>query len=261
MSEATKVLIVDDNAQMRNLIKDCLETAENIHVVGMASNGKEALDMVKRYQPDIMMLDLIMPDLDGMGVMERLGTLGVKRPRVMVLSAMGHENVVQDAMRLGAEYYMVKPFEVEAICKRVREMSIDRGRSEKGKLSPAPAPAHGASQSLDEEITSIFLTIGIPAHIKGYHFLREAVKMVIHDNELINSITKELYPGVAKRFNTSASKVERAIRHAIEVAWNRGRIDYINNIFGYNVFTKQDKPTNGEFIALIADKLLLERSA
>lgn len=261
MNEATKVLVVDDNAQMRNLIKDCLEMTDNIHVVGMASNGKEALDMVKRFQPDIMMLDLIMPDLDGMGVLERLGTLGVKRPRVMVLSAMGHENVVQDAMRLGAEYYMVKPSEVEAICKRVREMSVDRSKIDKVKLPNAPAPVHAAAQSLDEEITSIFLTIGIPAHIKGYHFLREAVKMVINDNDLINSITKELYPGVAKRFNTSASKVERAIRHAIEVAWNRGRIDYINNIFGYNVFTKQDKPTNGEFIALIADKLLLERSA
>ena len=117
------------------------------------------------------------------------------------------------------------------------------------------------TRSLDEEITSIFLTIGIPAHIKGYHFLREAVKMVIEDGELINSITKELYPGVARRFNTTASKVERAIRHAIEVAWTRGRIENINNIFGYNIYTKNDKPTNGEFIALVADKLHIERSA
>lgn len=231
MREATRVLVVEDNAQMRSLIKDCLELSGDIQVVGMASNGREALDMVRRLTPDIMILDLIMPDLDGMGVLERLDGLGVKRPQVMVLSAMGHENVVQDAIRLGAQYYMVKPFEADALCRRVKEMCAERVKPVTTPLPVAAAPVP-AVQSLDEEITSIFLTIGIPAHIKGYHFLRETVKMVIEDSELINSITKELYPGVAKRFNTTASKVERAIRHAIEVAWNRGRIDHINDIFG-----------------------------
>lgn len=256
--EATKVLVVDDNAQMRGLVKDALEMHESIRVVGLAGNGREALEMIGRLQPDVMILDLIMPDLDGMGVLERLNQAKGHKPKVMVLSAMGHENVVQDAMRLGAEYYVVKPFETETICKRVLDMRTERTRPGGGM---AAAPQRSAARSLDEEITSIFLSIGIPAHIKGYHFLREAVKMVIDNTELINCITKELYPGVAKRYNTSSSKVERAIRHAIEVAWNRGRIERINDIFGFNVFTKQDKPTNGEFIALVADKLLLERSA
>ena len=195
-----------------------------------------------------------------LGVLERLQDMKIRRPHVIVLSAIGHENIIQEAMALGVEYYMVKPFDMDVLCKRIREIAQEKQKTSSEKRL-FQTPQKTATRSLDEEITSIFLTIGIPAHIKGYHFLREAVKMVIEDGELINSITKELYPGVARRFNTTASKVERAIRHAIEVAWTRGRIENINNIFGYNIYTKNDKPTNGEFIALVADKLHIERSA
>lgn len=260
MSERIRVLVVDDNSQMRDMMSECIGMQEFAEVVGEASNGVEALEKLQKLQPDVIILDLIMPMLDGIGVLEKLPELKIRRPRVIILSAIGHENIIQEAMSLGVEYYMVKPFDMDVLCKRIREMSQERQKSPETRPFSAPAPK-SANRSLDEEITSIFLTIGIPAHIKGYHFLREAVKMVIDDPELINSITKELYPGVARRFNTTASKVERAIRHAIEVAWTRGRIENINTIFGYNIYTKNDKPTNGEFIALVADKLHIERSA
>ena len=259
MSEKIKVLVVDDNAQMRDMMSECIKMQDFAEVVGEAGNGVEAVEKLQKLQPDIIILDLIMPMLDGIGVLEKLPELKIRKPHIIVLSAIGHENIIQEAMSLGVEYYMVKPFDMEVLCKRIKEIAQEKQRSgEKRFFQP---PAKSAARSLEEEITSIFLTIGIPAHIKGYHFLREAVKMVIDDPELINSITKELYPGVARRFNTTASKVERAIRHAIEVAWTRGRIENINNIFGYNIYTKNDKPTNGEFIALVADKLHIERTA
>jgi two-component system response regulator (stage 0 sporulation protein A) len=259
MSEKVKVLVVDDNAQMRDMMSECIKMQDFAEVVGEAGNGVEAVEKLQKLQPDIIILDLIMPMLDGIGVLEKLPELKIRKPHIIVLSAIGHENIIQEAMSLGVEYYMVKPFDMEILCKRIREIAQEKQRSgEKRLFQQAPK---SAARSLDEEITSIFLTIGIPAHIKGYHFLREAVKMVIDDTELINSITKELYPGVARRFNTTASKVERAIRHAIEVAWTRGRIENINTIFGYNIYPKNDKPTNGEFIALVADKLHIERTA
>jgi two-component system response regulator (stage 0 sporulation protein A) len=259
MADKAKVLLVDDNAPLLEVMKMAINTMAEAEVVATATNGVEALEMVRVHQPDIMILDLIMPMLDGIGVMEQLAVLPVKRPEVMVLSAIGHEEVVKEAMQRGARYYMVKPFDMELICRRIGDMV--HSNSPDAVPKAYQATGMGAVRSLDEEITSIFLTIGIPAHIKGYHFLREGVKMVMENHDLINSITKELYPGIAKQFNTTASKVERAIRHAIEVAWTRGRIEKINQIFGYNIYTKNDKPTNGEFIALMADKLSMERSA
>jgi len=160
-------------------------------------------------------------------------------------------------VELGARYYMVKPIEMSALVARIREV-CGRGvlLPEPGRLSPM-----GHTPTMDEKLAGLFLTIGIPAHIKGYAFLREAVKMVVENPDIINRITKELYPGIGKRFNTSASKVERAIRHAIEVAWSRGRIDTLNKAFGCKVATKEDKPTNGEFIAMLSDKFRLEQQS
>lgn len=171
----------------------------------------------------------------------------------MVVSAMRHEDMVRQACAMGAKYFMVKPADPETLAKRLLDMLENTyiGRSQICMASAQP-------KTLDEKITAVFLVIGIPAHIKGYHYLREAIRMVYFEPELINRITKELYPGIAKRFNTSASKVERAIRHSIEVAWTRGKIENINQLFGYNIYSKNDKPTNGEFIALVADKLIME---
>lgn len=153
---------------------------------------------------------------------------------------------------MGAEYYMLKPLNIETLAKRVEDLfaqDID---------TSSVISRNDGEKSIEEKITNIFITVGIPAHIKGYQFLREAIKLAMEDPDIINSITKKLYPSIAERFDTSASKVERAIRHAIEVAWNRGKIENINNIFGLTVYTNNEKPTNGEFIALVADKMLLE---
>lgn len=172
-----------------------------------------------------------------------------------MLSAISSENLYARAISLGATYYMNKPFVMETLYQRLLDFFDLR------QLDIPKKPVLVKSKSMDERITSIFLSIGIPAHIKGYQFLKEAIKIVIREPEMINSITKRLYPAIAQNFETSPSKVERAIRHAIEVAWNRGRIENLNTIFGYNIYTKNDKPTNGEFIALIADRLTLEQSA
>jgi two-component system response regulator (stage 0 sporulation protein A) len=259
MSEKIRVMVADDNSHMRSMISECINMQDFAEIVGEACNGLEAIEKLQKLQPDVIILDLIMPMLDGIGVLEKIPDLNIRKPRVIVLSAIGHENIVQEAMKLGVEYYMVKPFDMDVLCKRIMEMTQER---QKGiETRQLQVPQKSAARSLEEEISSIFLTIGIPAHIKGYQFLREAVKMVVDDTELINSITKGLYPGVASRFNTTASKVERAIRHAIEVAWTRGRIENINTIFGYSIYSKNDKPTNGEFIALLADKMQIERSA
>jgi two-component system response regulator (stage 0 sporulation protein A) len=181
-----------------------------------------------------------------------------KRPEVIITTALGRDDFINRAMMLGAQYYIVKPYKLDLLYNRIHDMMGLRMRV---ASAPTPILSPSVAPSLDERIASMFLTIGIPAHIKGYHFLREAVKMVLEDGSMINAITKALYPGIAKRHSTTASKVERAIRHAIDVAWTRGRIENFNQVFGYKVFSPGDKPTNGEFIALIADKLSMERSA
>jgi two-component system response regulator (stage 0 sporulation protein A) len=258
MLSKTKVLVADDNGMTREMMHQGLLRMEEVQVVGMAANGQEALDMLRKTQPDILILDLVMPVLDGVGVLEEICRMPGKHPDVLVLSAMGSEDVVNEVMRYSVRYFMVKPFEIEQICRRVRDI-IDQNQGVKSMgMTMGLAPR---TRSVDEEITSVFLTIGIPAHIKGYQYLREAVKMVMADKQLIGSITKELYPGIAEHFDTSASKVERAIRHAIDVAWTKGRIENINRIFGYNIYTLHDKPTNGEFIALLADKMAMEHTA
>lgn len=197
-----------------------------------------------------------MPQTDGFFLLEKLsgGEYG-PMPKIIMLSAVSSESLYARAIALGATYYMNKPFSMDTLYQRLLDFFDLR------KLDIQKQPALVRSKSLDERITSIFLSIGIPAHIKGYQFLKEAIKLVIKKPEIINSITKQLYPSIARNFETSPSKVERAIRHAIEVAWNRGRIENLNTIFGYNIYTKNDKPTNGEFIALIADRLMLEESA
>ena len=256
LAEKLKLLIVEDNPTLAESIQSYFERKENIEILGIAENGSIGAEMIKAGEPDVVLMDIIMPQSDGFSLLERIGTSEFeKKPQVIALSALGNENIVRQACDLGARYYMIKPFDMETLYKRVLDLFSMRNI----KVAHTPAPVR--SKSLDEKITSIFLTVGIPAHIKGYQFLREAIKLVVKEPETINSITKRLYPGIASVFDTSASKVERAIRHAIEVAWTRGKIENINGIFGYNIYTKNDKPTNGEFIALVADKLIMEESA
>lgn len=253
--EDMKVMLVDDNAELRRAMKAAIEQQEGMQVTAECASGLEALERLGKAQVDVVVLDIIMPQMDGYSLMEEIARQGLEKPpQFIVVSALGRDDFVMRAVNLGARYYMVKPIETSALVSRIREACGQ------GALLPDSARfAANHLPTMDEKLAGLFLTIGIPAHIKGYAFLREAVKMVVENPDIINRITKELYPGIGKRFNTSASKVERAIRHAIEVAWSRGRIDTLNKAFGCKVATKEDKPTNGEFIAMIADKLALEQ--
>ena len=237
------IVIADDNAGLTLSLKEYFADSDKYEVVGIASNGVEAVALVERLSPDFLLLDIVMPELDGFGV---LTSLGIKRPTVVMMSQLATDGFVQKALRYGASYFLAKPFNFETLKATLDEFS-----------SPAPVKKQSRS-TLDEKIANLFISVGIPAHIKGYQFLREAIKMTVDSPEIISSITKKLYPTIAERFETSPSKVERAIRHAIEVAWNRGKIENINNIFGLTIYTSNEKPTNGEFIALVADKMLLD---
>jgi len=254
----TRILIVDDHGSLRKSMAEYLRRQEGIEEVSEAANGVEALKLLSEGRFDILVTDIVMPMMDGYMLLEELRRRQLShQPRIIVASALGRDDFIARAIELGAQFYMVKPFEPEHLLSHICDLAD--GATPLLPLSRAPAPAH--TQSLDERLGSLFLTIGIPAHIKGYQYLRYGIKLVIDQPDMINRITKELYPTIAKHFGTSASKVERAIRHAIEVAWNRGRVDTLNRAFGCRVCTPEDKPTNGEFIAMLADKLSLERSA
>ena len=257
MKEKIKVVIADDNRKVLSEIVPYLQNKEDVEVSGIAENGKEAGKLIYETHPDVVITDLIMPVSDGFSLLERIGEgeFGYS-PMVIVISALTKEDIIERAISMGASYYLVKPVEASALYRRLTEL-LGRDKKPETKIAFPEKKRMGE----DEKLSSIFLSIGIPAHIKGYQYLREGIKMVVEDPDKIGSITKVLYPGIAEHFSTSPSKVERAIRHAIEVAWSRGKIENINGIFGYNIYSKNDKPTNGEFIALIADKLILEKSA
>ena len=251
-----RVMIVDDNEDIRTSLADFLQKQPEISVVGEAANGADAMKMIPDARPDVLLLDMIMPVLDGFGVMARLQQMSAEqRPQVIAVTALGRDDFIRRAVELGVTYYMIKPVDLHALADRIRDAV---------RKAPAAAPEFHAVNtpgfSLDDKLSNLFLTIGIPAHIKGYQFLREAVKTVIENPSMISGITKELYPAIARKFATSSSKVERAIRHAIEVAWSRGRIDMLNKAFGCRIALPEEKPTNGDFIALLADKLSSEHS-
>lgn len=249
--EKVRVLLADDNRSMLMLLSDFLTKKPDMEVVGCVSDGGEVVRMVAETAPDVVVLDVILPRSDGFSALEALSQSGALTGcRVIMLTGLAGDDFIARALRLGASYYMVKPFDMDLLYRRISE-TAQRQREKPEELLPAAESHEGA----DEVITNLFLTLGIPAHIKGYQYLREAVRMVLADHDVINRITKELYPGIARKFDTSSSKVERAMRHAIEVAWSRGRLESVNRIYGYRVFSPEDKPTNGEFIALIADKV------
>lgn len=262
-SRNIKILIADDNKEFSSILSQYLEEQNDFEVVAIANDGLEAVDFVGNYKPDVLVLDIIMPHLDGLGVLEKINLMtGINTPKVIVLSAVGQDKITQRAINLGAEYYVVKPFDMEIFSKRIRQMfsmnSLDQEIRRAPSVFSSGSNAFTNVNSLEGEITNIIHEIGVPAHIKGYLYLREAIQMVVKDIELLSAVTKELYPSIAKKFNTTASRVERAIRHAIEVAWSRGQVETINRIFGHTVHNDKGKPTNSEFIAMVADKLRLQ---
>ena len=260
------VLIADDNKEFCNILNDYLLNQRDIVVTGIAKDGLEALELIEQKKPDLVVLDIIMPHLDGLGVLERLNTMNINpMPKIIVLSAVGQDKITQRAITLGADYYVVKPFDMDVFTNRIRQMfnntiSSDTNKKSMSFIDNSNVKTENKREPIDleSEITNIIHEIGVPAHIKGYMYLREAITMVVNDMELLSAVTKELYPSIAKKYNTTASRVERAIRHAIEVAWARGQVDAINKLFGYTIHNDKGKPTNSEFIAMVADKLRLK---
>lgn len=258
-----KILLADDNKDFCDVVRSYLERQDDIEVVGIANDGIEALNKIEELSPDVIIVDGIMPRLDGLGVLEKLKDRA-KRPICIMLSAVSQEKITQRAIDLGAEYYMVKPFDMEALVSRVRQLKYGvEGKTQTVNVNPIIRRhgAHGEVLSLEAKVTNILHEIGVPAHIRGYHYMREAIMMSVNNIDVLNYITKELYPSIAKQCNTTPSRVERAIRHGIEVAWTRGKVDAIDRLFGYTVNNHKGKPTNSEFIALIADHLRLEMKA
>ena len=253
--EKLKVLIADDNPRILKMLGDILMDDNGIEVVGTAEDGVETMGMIEETKPDVLLLDLIMPKLDGLGVLEKLhkGSGIGKVPEVIVISSSA-----QTAMSLGALYYILKPFDKDTILSQVKKLKpgIRFRKLTQGNESVA---GQRARYNLETDVTNIIHEIGVPAHIKGYQYLRDAIMMSVDDSEMLNSITKILYPSIAKQHGTTPSRVERAIRHAIEVAWSRGKVDTIDELFGYTVHNGKGKPTNSEFVALIADKIRLEQ--
>lgn len=256
------VAIVDDNERMVTLLENILNEDGEINVVGTSSDGLAALDLIREKEPDVVLLDLIMPKLDGLEVMQKINVESdmKKKPEFIVISAIGQENITEDAFGLGASYFIMKPFDNDVVLNKVRQIRKNkRYKNVHNKYNViAENPTEYIPRNLENDVTSIIHEIGVPAHIKGYQYLRDAIIMAIENREVINSITKVLYPTIAKMNETTPSRVERAIRHAIEVAWSRGKMDTINELFGYTINTGKGKPTNSEFIALISDKMRLE---
>lgn len=262
VSKKIQVVIADDNREFGDILCEYLNNQNDIEVVGVARDGMEAFDLITSKMPDVAVLDIIMPHLDGLGVLEKVNSVQIpKKPLFIILSAVGQDKITQRALALGAEYYVVKPFDMEVLVSRIRQLKdIKQVAVIKSDYSGDSRPMHysPSPKNLEAEVTNIMHEIGVPAHIKGYQYLRDAILMVIKDLDIINSITKQLYPTIAREYNTTPSRVERAIRHAIEVAWSRGQVETIDSLFGYTVNLSKGKPTNSEFIAMVADKLRLE---
>jgi len=272
-----EVLLADDNREFANLLSEYISEQDDLAVVGVAYNGEEVIEIIedKGIVPDVLILDIIMPHLDGLGVLERLRELNLEpAPKIVMLTAFGQENITQKAVQLGASYYILKPFDMDVLVNRIRQLAsgpVPAGGSMNGagtinglgsQIRKRPTSLvqtkPQGKPNLDASITNIIHEVGVPAHIKGYQYLRDAITMVYNNIELLSAVTKTLYPAIAEKYRTTPSRVERAIRHAIEVAWTRGNIDSISHLFGYTINISKAKPTNSEFIAMVADKLRIE---
>ncbi len=274
MQKPIRVLLADDNREFVELVKQFIERQEDMALVGVAYHGNEALELISREEPHVVLLDIIMPHLDGLGVLEKLQTFP-QRPKVIILTAFGQETMTQRAVKLGADYYILKPFDLETLGKRIRQLSDDFQESlmesrqqvnmvtQKNSISNSNASGTQISngtlpatkKNYEVEVTKMIHQMGVPAHIKGYQYLRDAIVYVLMDVSLLGAVTKELYPMIALKYRTTPSRVERAIRHAIELAWDRGNIEFMNQFFGYTINVDRGKPTNSEFVAMVADKL------
>ena len=277
MNDKITILIADDNPDFANTLTGYIEEDDKFEIIAIARDGKQAVEMILNTEPDVVLLDVIMPHLDGIGVLEKVTAASMKKhPICIMLSAVGQEKITQRALELGAEYYAIKPFDINVLLQRIKEIELHKqqpqfrnsninnykikniinsyiNRQIKAQYIEISPEKKKDEENLEALVTNVIHEVGVPAHIKGYQYLREAIMMVVNDIDVINQITKSLYPDIASKFSTTPSRVERAIRHAIEVAWGRGQQDVVENIFGYSFSAAKGKPTNSEFIAMIAD--------
>lgn len=272
MQRPIRVLLADDNREFVEVVKEYIERQEDMSLVGVAYHGNEALELISREEPHVVLLDIIMPHLDGLGVLEKLQNSAI-RPKIIILTAFGQESMTQRAVSLGANYYILKPFDLDILGKRIRQLQDDFSsalniaangnntfpKNNVAGIDTVPPIANAGmaptSKNLEVEVTRMIHQMGVPAHVKGYQYLRDAIVNVVTDVSLLGAVTKELYPMIAAKYQTTPSRVERAIRHAIELAWDRGNVDFMNRFFGYTINVDRGKPTNSEFVAMVADKL------
>lgn len=269
MERAIRVLLADDNREFIEVLKEYIDSQEDMNLVGAAYHGNEALDLIYRETPDVVVLDIIMPHLDGLGVLEKLQN-EENKPHIIILSAFGQETMTQRAVNLGADYYILKPFDLETLGKRIRQLHGDgtfvtnmsmTAAGQSGVISQVvnTGVTKTSPKNLEVEVTRMIHQMGVPAHVKGYQYLRDAIVSVVLEVSLLGAVTKELYPMIATKYQTTPSRVERAIRHAIELAWDRGNVEFMNRFFGYTINVDRGKPTNSEFIAMVADKLRMSK--
>lgn len=250
-----RTLLIDDNDLFRDQVAAQLTEEKDIQILAVATDGRSAIEVLTDIRPDVIILNSVLPEIDGLGVAQAvLEHYGAEKPLIFMYSAFGSESLTAEAAAVGVDYFFVKPFSVDVLIRRVRGLL----EKEVALQTKPKTPDQEQRDSLELAVTAVIHEIGVPAHIKGYHYVREAIMMAVKDMENLNAITKVLYPSVAKRYNTTPSRVERAIRHAIETAWTRGDVDTLNRFFGYTVSTDKGKPTNSEFIAMIADRLHLQ---
>src|SRR5690625_3751187 len=242
------------------MLTEYISGQEDMEITGIAYNGDEVLELIEGgNHPDVLILDIIMPHLDGLGVLEKLQGMKLDpQPKIIMLTAFGQENITQKAVQLGASYYILKPFDLDALGNRIRQLTNSQANLSTNSQARKNVVPMAKGKNLDINITNIIHEIGVPAHIKGYQYLRDAITMVYNQIEILGAITKTLYPSIAEKYKTTPSRVELGISHAIEVAWTRGNIDSISHLFGYTVNIAKSKPTNSEFIAMVADKLRLD---
>ena len=268
MNNKISVLIADDNCNFANELAHYLKAQPDFSVAGVAYDGDEACKMVAETKPDIALIDIVMPKRDGLAVLKKLAASKLEKiPECVAMSVTSSEIIIASALNLGARHFILKPQTNEAICDTLRSLSATSAGETIG-LRDIPVQASGKSSGtllavrkdtdLEELVTDVIHELGVPAHIKGYQYIRTAIMMVVDNMEMLNYITKQLYPTIAKQYKTTSSRVERAIRHSIEVAWNRGKPEIMNDIFGYTIDTGKGKPTNSEFIAMVADKIRLQ---
>ncbi len=259
--EEINVLVVDDNVDYCEAISTYINKQDGLRVVDVAHNGISALEKIKSKKPNVVLLDEIMPELDGLSVLSKLSEdedFKSYRPKVIMISAVTAERVTMEAINLGVDYYMAKPVDMQSLIKRISSINDTMTKTNSFEIDNTLKKQIKNSYSLEARVTTLLHEIGVPAHIRGYNYMRESILIAVDNIDVLNYITKELYPEIAKRCGTTPSRVERAIRHAIEVAWSRGNLETKDNLFSYTINVNKGKPTNSEFIALIADRLRLE---